>query len=298
MIRRSIRRLREIVKARATKRLRRAVTRVIADPTPPDTKDSEEDFDYLQSAYPSNRGDSYKYDDYSLFERATQRALQVLQLDGMSEAGKSILDIGAGDGVLGSLLTDYGHHAVLTDMDDWRSRVGKKIEFHQADISLGLPFPDSTFDLVISYNSFEHFPDPKRAFSEAVRVAKPNGQLFFEFGPLYCSPWGLHAYRSLYMPYPQFLFSEGFINEKLTEIGIIDLGKKRSELQFLNQWKWTEFNQLWSSSGCNVCCQIGNDEQNHLDLVINFPAAFRGRGLTLDDLVKCSISVTLKKLSQ
>ncbi len=271
------------------------IHRILSDPRPPDTTESENSFDFLQATYPSTRGDSYKYDDFSLFERASQRVLTLLRLPGMAEPGKKILEIGAGDGVLGSILSHYGHQVILTDQDDWRSRLGREIIFQAADISKGLPFNDATYDLVASYNSFEHFPEPRKAFEEALRVTKPSGFLHFSFGPLYCSPWGMHAYRSLYMPYSQFLFSEQFIHHKLEQIGITDLGVKRTELQYMNRWKPTDFDALWSGATCSVQTAATYKDEEHLGLVLRYPGAFRGRGLCTGDLTKSSITITLRK---
>jgi ubiquinone/menaquinone biosynthesis C-methylase UbiE len=271
------------------------IEQVLKNEKPPDTQNSEANFERLQALFPSNRGDSYKYDDFSLYERASHRALQILQLPGMADPGKKILDIGAGDGVLGAILQNYGHSVVLTDMEDWRSRVGRTVQFHTADITTGLPFDEAAFDLVVSYNSFEHFPDPSKAFAEALRVTKPGGLLYFEFCPLFCSPWGLHAYRSLYMPYSQFLLSENFINGRLAKLGINDLGSKRSELQFLNRWKSSKFDLLWHNSNATVIRSVWFEDNEHLDIVIRFPDAFRGRELTIVDLVRSGNSVVLKR---
>lgn len=282
-------------KTQATRRrFLEQIHRILSDLAPPDTTESENAFDFLQGAYPSNRGDSYKYDDYSLFERASQRALSLLRLPGMAEPGKKILEIGAGDGVLGSILSNYGHQVILTDQDDWRSRLGREIEFQAADITQGLPFDDVAYDLVVSYNSFEHFPDPRKAFEEALRVTKSAGLLHFSFGPLYCSPWGMHAYRSLYMPYSQFLFSEPFIQQKLEQIGITDLGVKRTKLQYMNRWKPADFEALWSGASCLVHSAATHQDEEHLGLVFRYPAAFTGRGLAFTDLTTSSISITLR----
>jgi SAM-dependent methyltransferase len=283
------------VKELSEKKRREVVERILSDTRPPETGRSEAAFERLQAAYPSDRGDLYKYDDYSLYERASQRALRILKLPGMAEYGKSVLDIGAGDGVLGAILKNYGHSVRLTDMEDWRSRVGKQVEFHAADVTNRLPFEDAAFDLVVSFNSFEHFPDPRAAFAEALRVTKPGGILHFEFNPLYCSPWGLHAYRSLYMPYSQFLFSEDFINAQLDKLGISDLGGKRMTLQYLNRWKSTQFEELWQGWSVRVNkCQWMHDA-SQLGIVLEFPEAFWGRGLTVNDLIRCGNSVIFTK---
>jgi ubiquinone/menaquinone biosynthesis C-methylase UbiE len=45
--------------------------------------------------------------------------------------------------------------------------------------ALDLPFPDESFDAVISVASIKHWPDPRRGLTEAVRVLKPGGRLCF-----------------------------------------------------------------------------------------------------------------------
>lgn len=43
---------------------------------------------------------------------------------------------------------------------------------------LAIPFPDHSFDYVISSGVIHHTPDPKGAFKELVRVLRPGGKLF------------------------------------------------------------------------------------------------------------------------
>lgn len=43
---------------------------------------------------------------------------------------------------------------------------------------LEIPFPDHSFDYVISSGVIHHTPDPKHGFDELVRVLKPGGTLF------------------------------------------------------------------------------------------------------------------------
>ncbi len=289
-------RLNRLRTTKADQKLRESVEKILKTDGPPDTTSAEAAFDRLQSSYPSNRGDLYKYDDFSLFERANKRAIQILKLPGMAEPVKKILDIGAGDGVLGAMLANFGHSVALTDMEDWRSRMAKNVPFQAANISEGLPYGDGSFDCVVSFNSFEHFPEPKKAFSESLRVTKSGGILHFDFGPLYCSPWGLHAYRSLYMPYSQFLFSQGYIDKKLRELGINDLGKKRTELQYMNRWRAYQFQDLWSTEPTKIVSCRWRHDAEHLGLVKEYPEAFSGRGLCFEDLVRSSIAVVILKI--
>ncbi len=43
---------------------------------------------------------------------------------------------------------------------------------------LEIPFPDQSFDYVVSSGVIHHTPDPKKAFQELTRVLKPGGKLF------------------------------------------------------------------------------------------------------------------------
>lgn len=48
------------------------------------------------------------------------------------------------------------------------------------------------FDIVISQNSMEHYPDPVSILVEMRRALTENGQLFIAFGPPWHAPWGAH----------------------------------------------------------------------------------------------------------
>ncbi|MBK7499643.1 MAG: methyltransferase domain-containing protein [Ignavibacteriales bacterium] len=64
--------------------------------------------------------------------------------------------------------------------------IGDKIEFgtindngiRNEDLT-NLTFENAEFDLVLSFEVFEHIPDFKRAFSEVLRILKPGGKLLF-----------------------------------------------------------------------------------------------------------------------
>ena len=48
------------------------------------------------------------------------------------------------------------------------------VSFAQGDVG-ALPFPDESFDLVLSLNGFHAFPDKEAAYRETFRVLKPGG---------------------------------------------------------------------------------------------------------------------------
>jgi ubiquinone/menaquinone biosynthesis C-methylase UbiE len=95
--------------------------------------------------------------------------------------------------MLGVALATFGHEVTLVDQEDWRDQRARSIPFELAACSKKLPFGDSEFDLVCSYNSLEHFYDLATTFREVVRILRPGGWFYTEFAPLYTGPWGLHA---------------------------------------------------------------------------------------------------------
>ena len=259
----------------------------------PDYSRAEKDFDILQNRF--QLIPEYGYDPYSLLKRASERALEVCQWDPLSEPGSRVLDVGAGDSMLGVVLHGFGHHVELSDQEDWRCSQAKHLDLKLANACERLPYDDDRFDVVVSFNSFEHFPDPSMVFFEILRITRPGGLLYFNFGPLYPSPHGLHAYRMIHAPYAQYLFSEGFIHSYLKKVGIQDLGKDRTELQFVNGWRFEQFEDLWNCQQVDVLKNAWLVSLENLQLVEEYPECFQGRGLTYQDLIRCANTVALRK---
>jgi len=102
--------------------------------------------------------------------------------------GASILDVGCGAGVdtiLAGMMAGPTGRAVGIDMiagmlDRAREnlrRIGvMNVTFQQASAEQ-LPFPDGTFDVVISNGVFNLVPDKRTALKEVFRVLKPDGRL-------------------------------------------------------------------------------------------------------------------------
>jgi SAM-dependent methyltransferase len=87
----------------------------------------------------------------------------------------TVLDIGAGAGIVPQMnFKGLARHVCGLDPD---MRVGKNLYLDDGRVGFGesIPWPDSTFDLVISDNVLEHLTDPEKVFAEVYRVLKPNG---------------------------------------------------------------------------------------------------------------------------
>jgi SAM-dependent methyltransferase len=283
---RSLRRMRDA-------RVRTEIEGILSRQAPPDTARAERDFPRLQAEF--NGVPEYAYDPHTLWKRGSERALTVAELPRDPNRRGRILEVGCGDAMAGYMLSIHGHDVVVSDMDDWREPRAKSLEFCRRILEEGLPYDDASFDLIFSYNSFEHFADPGKCFAELTRLTKPGGIVYLSYGPLYASPWGLHAWSSLNMPFPQFLFSETFIQERLRQTGVNDLGKQTDSLQPLNKWRFRQFCDLWTNEKWQIVNFGTWSPDEFLPLITRYPECFSGRGLTFDDVMTQAIHVTLRR---
>lgn len=86
--------------------------------------------------------------------------------------GQRVLDIGSNAGSFDSAVGPF--IAIRADLDRPSTPVSN---FAQADAAR-LPFPDRSFDAVISNHSLEHFHDLGGSLSEIGRILKPTGALY------------------------------------------------------------------------------------------------------------------------
>jgi len=95
-------------------------------------------------------------------------------------AGLTVLDAGCGPGNLAAAAASRGAFVIGTDLSDAMLTLARerhpKIEFQQADAEQ-LPFPDASFDAVVSNLLVPHLPRPEAGIVELARVLKPGGRL-------------------------------------------------------------------------------------------------------------------------
>lgn len=93
--------------------------------------------------------------------------------------GKSVLDVGCGDGVLSYLMSQKGLEASGVDssreaIDFAKQKTKNAIDFRVGDV-YSLPWGDDSFDIVVSSDVIEHLDDVGKYISEIKRVLKKGG---------------------------------------------------------------------------------------------------------------------------
>jgi SAM-dependent methyltransferase len=98
-----------------------------------------------------------------------------------AEASVRVLDLGCGDGHLTAELARTDARVTGADSSSIaleRARASyPDLSFVAVSLDGGLPFADSSFDLIVSLNVLQHVADTQRLMSEARRVLVPAGLL-------------------------------------------------------------------------------------------------------------------------
>ncbi len=102
-------------------------------------------------------------------------------------AGKRVLDVGCGGGILSESMALRGAQVTGIDMGEMPLRVaelhtlesGAEVEYRLVPVeTLALEQPDS-FDVVTCMEMLEHVPDPASVVDACARLVRPGGTVFF-----------------------------------------------------------------------------------------------------------------------
>lgn len=125
------------------------------------------------------------------------------------QPGQKVLDVGCGTGVVAITAARKGAQVTGLDLTpellvrarENAATAAVSIDWHEGDAE-ALPFPDNTFDVVVSQYGHMFAPRPDVATSEMLRVLKPGGTIAFSTWPPELFIGRMFALVAKYMPPP------------------------------------------------------------------------------------------------
>jgi SAM-dependent methyltransferase len=204
------------------------------------------------------------------------------------------LEIGSADAMTSGELARAGWKATGIDIDISRTdaRAGEAgVTIREMDATR-LLFPDASFDLVFSFNVFEHLPDPAATFSEIVRVLRPGGIAYISFTGLRWSPHGAHMYKVINVPYITVLFEEAEVLAYLREKGLPD------RFPWVNEYSIERFRKVFRGHPSTLATLYYEETWNrwHSDLIAEYPAVFKARAPSFESLLVDSVHARFKRI--
>jgi arsenite methyltransferase len=145
--------------------------------------------------------------------------------------GARVLDVGFGGGYTLERLAPLVSPQFVAGVElseamiaSVRHRCGDAFDLHLADAA-ALPFPEASFDVVLSVNTIYFWPDPARVLAEMSRVLKPGGRLvlgyrsrfFLRMNPLTWFGFRLHSDRTVGQLLEEAGFAAGIRAGRLEE---------------------------------------------------------------------------------
>lgn len=107
--------------------------------------------------------------------------------------GRSILDVGCGLGMYVRAFRQFSQDVHGVDIDEEKvAEASQELPNIRVAPAETLPYPDDSFDIVLSHEVIEHVADDRQAIVEAVRVLGPGGHLVI-FAPNRLYPFETHG---------------------------------------------------------------------------------------------------------
>jgi 2-polyprenyl-6-hydroxyphenyl methylase/3-demethylubiquinone-9 3-methyltransferase len=114
--------------------------------------------------------------------------LRLEWIDGHSQlAGKTVLDVGCGGGLLSEGMCEKGATVTGIDLSDKALSVarlhllesGRQVDYRQISAEELAAQQGSSFDVVTCMEMLEHVPDPASTVAACAALVKPGGHVFF-----------------------------------------------------------------------------------------------------------------------
>ncbi len=127
-----------------------------------------------------------------------------------------------------------------------------KAEDIDAEFAVGfgesIPYSDSTFDAIISFDVFEHVRDVNKTMAECYRVLKSGGVLIVVFPPFYC-PSEHHLSGVSWTPFLHWFFNKDTLFQAYREI---IASRPDSDWYMPESVKLQDWEALYTSNGITI----------------------------------------------
>ena len=184
-------------------------------------KSIKETYDKLSDTYEKDIDKSSHYN--TMYERPAMMERFPEALSGID-----VLDAGCAAGWYSEALADRGANVTGIDISEdmigaAKKRAGQKAHFLTHDLTEELPFPDESFDWIVSSLTMHYVENWEPVFAEFHRVLKPGGRL-------------LYSVHHPFMDFHEFQRPDYFAVEMLTDTWVkpnitIDVSFYRRPLQ-------------------------------------------------------------------
>ena len=149
-------------------------------------------------------------DSYPPNQELTQLRECIPNFDARTTSAR-ILDMGCGEGYQCIALSELGAKEVIGVDPNPRCyeaacqllecRSNHKVSFCREP-------PQGLFDIILSKDAMEHYPDPEGILDEMKSMLAPGGEILMIFGPPWFAPYGAHVMCFTKLPWVNIFFSE------------------------------------------------------------------------------------------
>lgn len=102
-------------------------------------------------------------------------------------AGKFVLDVGCGGGILAESMAEAGAHVTGIDLAEKPLKVaqlhllesGQQVSYRKISVEALATEQPEHYDVVTCLEMLEHVPDPQSVVAACAKLVKPNGWVFF-----------------------------------------------------------------------------------------------------------------------
>ena len=206
---------------------------------------------------------------------------------------RSSLELGCMDGMVSAALAEKGIKCFALDIStagfDQRGR-DAGVKFVQGDATQ-LPFGSGAFELILSFASYEHFCDPRSVLLEAARILRPGVVVPAIWTHRNC-PYGLHAYRSIPVPYVHILFDLPQVIE------FARLRGRQYNWPYINNIPLREYRRMFKEAERDFRIARYREHPSAgvgAELIFRYPGVFRRVSDSIADFLVSGIAILLER---